>query len=58
MGAGLVALTAVLLQATPHVFLLAYTVTAALGSVVLLAANRRVWLQPEYRLFWAKAVRL
>ena len=55
---GLVALTAVLLRATPHVFLLAYTVTAALGSVVLLAANRRVWLQPEYRLFWAKAVRL
>ena len=53
---GTVAIVGVLTQVMPVGFLAVYVLAAIAFVVVLLAANRDDWQQPEYSLFWAKAV--
>jgi hypothetical protein len=55
---GAVAILGVLLSVPLAVCLVAYAVVAAVLSALLLGANRNNWLQPEYSLFWATAVKL
>ena len=53
-----VAVGSALLAIRPATAMVAYTVVAVVLGAILLGVNRNDWLQPEYRLFWAVAVKL